>query len=403
MLNPVASLVGYARLDTAQSFTAAQTDLIAGIGTTSTDGHILSNSTAAAAGAQQYSPRLRMTGHGWKTTATAASQQCDWIGEVRTIQGSTAPHTLYTWSAQVNAGGYTPLFGLYRDGTNAPGSTDTAYLYCSSGGGRGLFLSGSMSLVVGTSGTATSPTVATDGGTLIGAGNVSVRGDVGYFAFATGTDPATKNTSIYKAGAGVIAVGTGAASGGGIVEFKQIASGGTPATNSARIYAKDVAGNAEIFVQDEAGTETQISPHSWDAPAHFYDVADEFPYVTKEVNYYIGKIRYINHSRQARAMQQLFASNITLNQIQALPANDRRVVLAETFAEYNARTGATLAVRVWATVQNQHQSAYDAARTEEVAAHAAWVAGGSQGPEPTVRPVADIRKPKPAWIAARGG
>ena len=33
------------------------------------------------------------------------------------------------------------------------------------------------------------------------------------------------------------------------------------ATNSAHMYAKDVSSSAEMFVQDEAGNVTQISPH----------------------------------------------------------------------------------------------------------------------------------------------
>jgi hypothetical protein len=44
------------------------------------------------------------------------------------------------------------------------------------------------------------------------------------------------------------------------------------------------------------------------------------------------------------------------------------------------------------------------------AAHAAWLAlpdaeraSAAEPPEPFVRPVADVRKPKPAWLAARGG
>lgn len=49
--------------------------------------------------------------------------------------------------------------------------------------------------------------------------------------------------------------------GGGIMEFLQVASGGTVSSNSARIYAKDVSGTGEMFVKDEAGNETQISPH----------------------------------------------------------------------------------------------------------------------------------------------
>jgi hypothetical protein len=63
------------------------------------------------------------------------------------------------------------------------------------------------------------------------------------------------------------------------------------------------------------------------------------------------------------------------------------------------------------------QAEYDADRADELvrhagweAAHAAWLAlpdaeraSAAEPPEPFVRPVADVRKPKPAWLAARGG
>lgn len=116
-----------AGIDLAQTWTAAQSfsDTIAltsttaannkitqgaaiNIGTTSTDGIILQNTTAAAAGAQQYSPRLRFTGRGWKTNATAASQTVDWIIEARPVQGAANPTVNLAILAQVNAGGFTP-------------------------------------------------------------------------------------------------------------------------------------------------------------------------------------------------------------------------------------------------------------------------------------------------------
>lgn len=89
------------------SIFASVTQTITAIGTTSTDGIILTNTTVAAAGAQQYSPRIRLTGQGWKTNSTAASQTVDWIVENQPIQGSANPTTNLVFSSQVNAGGYT--------------------------------------------------------------------------------------------------------------------------------------------------------------------------------------------------------------------------------------------------------------------------------------------------------
>jgi hypothetical protein len=170
-----------------------------------------------------------------------------------------------------------------------------------------------------------------------------------------------------------------------------------------------VTGTAAVFVKDEAGTETQISPRALDAPASFYDAADEFPYVTKEVNHFTGKVRYINHSRQARAQHALYNSQRTLAQIQAMPAGERAVVVVEGFAAHNARlglTGAAALVKLaGATEQDKLQVAYDAARADELAAYAVWESADPvrRGPAPAVRPAADIRKPKPAWRAVRGG
>lgn len=92
---------------TSPAFTTNQTTTNDAIGTTSTDGIVLQNTTAAAAGAQQYSPRIRLTGQGWKTNATAASQTVDWILEARPVQGAANPTVNLAILAQVNAGGYT--------------------------------------------------------------------------------------------------------------------------------------------------------------------------------------------------------------------------------------------------------------------------------------------------------
>ena len=118
-----------------------------GIGTTSADGLVLTNTTAAAAGAQQYSPRLRLHGSGWGTTAPGA-QDVDWQCEVRTVQGTTAPTSNYVCASSVNGGAYTDRFTINSLGAITAGSdivlgTGAAVYYMGTGGPSGLVHAGS--------------------------------------------------------------------------------------------------------------------------------------------------------------------------------------------------------------------------------------------------------------------
>lgn len=76
------------------------------IGTTVTDGLLLTNTTQAAAGAQQYSPAVHWTGQGWKTNATAASQSVDFRSYVVPVEGTTAPSGTWTLESSVNGGAF---------------------------------------------------------------------------------------------------------------------------------------------------------------------------------------------------------------------------------------------------------------------------------------------------------
>jgi len=96
----------------------------AGIGTTSTDGLILANTTAAAAGAQQYSPRLRYRGAGWKTDATAASQVVDFVTELVPVQGAAAPTGNLNWASSIGGAGYSTRMTLTSAGSLGIGTTD---------------------------------------------------------------------------------------------------------------------------------------------------------------------------------------------------------------------------------------------------------------------------------------
>lgn len=140
---------------TANIFTLAQTIERDGIGSTSTDGAILYNATAAAAGAQQWSPRLRFTGQGWKTTATAASQTVDWIAEIVPVQGSANPTAQLRFSGQINGGGYTQYVAFTNEHNSYVQLGTTAQtgigLAGANQGQLGFFASGEkMRLVAGT-------------------------------------------------------------------------------------------------------------------------------------------------------------------------------------------------------------------------------------------------------------
>jgi hypothetical protein len=79
-----------------------------GVTQNASSGIIVRNTTAAAAGAQQISPGIRWSGNGWKTTATAASQQVEFLADVLPVQGSTNPSATWRLGSQINGtGGFT--------------------------------------------------------------------------------------------------------------------------------------------------------------------------------------------------------------------------------------------------------------------------------------------------------
>ena len=96
-------------------FTASQSIIRAGIGATSADGLVLQNTTDAAAGAQQWSPRLRWHGEGWKTDATAASQEVDWIAELQPVEGAANPSANLVFSTSINGGAFGVHLALTRN------------------------------------------------------------------------------------------------------------------------------------------------------------------------------------------------------------------------------------------------------------------------------------------------
>lgn len=79
-------------------------------------GIALQNGTAAAAGAQQYSPALMLTGYGWKTDTTAASQEVDFAFIVQPVQGAANPSGTLSIQSRINAGSWTERGSLDTTG-----------------------------------------------------------------------------------------------------------------------------------------------------------------------------------------------------------------------------------------------------------------------------------------------
>ena len=77
-------------------------------------GLTLSNVTAATSGNQRYSPSIILTGQGWKTNATAASQQTDIRITSVPVEGSANPNAQLLFERQVNGTGYGQLASLYN-------------------------------------------------------------------------------------------------------------------------------------------------------------------------------------------------------------------------------------------------------------------------------------------------
>lgn len=102
------------------------------LGTTQSNasGINLTNSTEAAAGAQQISPAIRFRGNGWKTSG-AGSQTVDVRNYLLPVQGTTSPTASMVWEYSYNGGAYSDLFKV----------TSLGFQHIGSGSGGGLSFS----------------------------------------------------------------------------------------------------------------------------------------------------------------------------------------------------------------------------------------------------------------------
>ena len=81
--------------------------ILAGVGVAALVGAQLTNSTAAAAGVQQYSPVQAHTGQGGSTDAGGASMEAEFGMQTRPVQGAAAPSAELHFLSQIDGAGWT--------------------------------------------------------------------------------------------------------------------------------------------------------------------------------------------------------------------------------------------------------------------------------------------------------
>ena len=84
----------------------------------------------------------------------------------------------------------------------------------------------------------------------------------------------------------------------GPVHLEVLASDPSGVTNRASIYSKDVSSSAELFVRDEAGNVTQISPHNTEGEWVYYSE-----------NSITGKRFKVNMEKMIRKLQEITGEN----------------------------------------------------------------------------------------------
>lgn len=102
---------------------AASVQQTAVIGTAQTAGFTEQNPTAAAAGAQQYSPVHVWEGRGWKTDAVAASQTVAFGLQAIPIEGAANPTGRFALYSNINGAGMTHRMSFWSDGGLTVGTT----------------------------------------------------------------------------------------------------------------------------------------------------------------------------------------------------------------------------------------------------------------------------------------
>jgi hypothetical protein len=285
----------------------------------------------------------------------------DAYGTLR-AQNNSSASSIYMWAPTINSSGttYYKALDLFAETYNIPsGVTDSGYRV-------GLGVQGYVS------DPNFSGTLVNQYGVWARHGSNSGNGGTIYNSCGVFIDSLTSaNTTIrdlyglYQGSsnaknyfAGNIGIGTDYVGSGGSAAILFANSGVKPTSliNEAGLYATNVNGTAELFAFDAAGNAIQISAHAQDAPDSLYDLQDGLPMIVKEVQYFLGYVRYTNKTRMARLVGMSDAGKSALSPSQTV------CVITESFADHATRTGEQFTLLVWDQEQAAIKQAMDAKR-----------------------------------------
>lgn len=220
--------------DNASAFGQVLTHTAIGAGT-HTKGAVYQNTTAAAAGAQQDSPSLVMIGQGWKTNATAASQEVRGALRVRPVQSAANPTGELQIGFNINGAGYaaTPALTVTSAGGIYAGSDGaaTAVGIGFSDRGTGLVKTGGTTMFL-----------TTGGVNRLGVGAANFYVEAG--PLALGSPGGSEFTNMFVLG---------------YWEGTEMTAPAAPAANQGRVFFEDVAGKTRLAVRFPTGATQQIA------------------------------------------------------------------------------------------------------------------------------------------------
>lgn len=189
----------------------------------------LQNNTAAAAGAQQYSPSLVWKGQGWKTDAVAASQPVEFYAFVEPVQGAGGPSGKWVLRRKINGVSPSEVFSVTSSGAGSFPSSVSAVLFT----GRFETATGG----IGTNFTAFSNFTNSDAGGLVGSASTHYRCHFGGFTTSTMTANLSAASVIFGASAATIAAsGTHPLFANVAIKAMSITAGAGTLTNGATLY-----------------------------------------------------------------------------------------------------------------------------------------------------------------------
>lgn len=194
-----------------------------------TKGVLFYNLTAAAVNAQQISPALRFSGQGWKTDATAASQEVSVREWLLPVQGAAAPTGIFKWQAAIAGGAYSDILTVTTAGLlTAPSAAIVGSLnIVGSAGAYGLVITDVSGGVTGLANVRGSIPV---GGVL--SWTTLAIGTTGKVLTSDGTDASWQSPTAGTAGNPTASVGLSAVNG---VATTYMRSDGAPALSVAII------------------------------------------------------------------------------------------------------------------------------------------------------------------------